>query len=411
MIKINTTQIKYKLLFFVLFFLMPLGEISVIFQYTDEIIELVLYLYIFLHLRFIIRNKRTLLVAWSILSALGWLSTIIWHFQSLFPTLVDGILTTNKFIVGYLAAYIFILRTRKTVSKSIYSLAKFITWLLFLLAIHDLIFPPFFEKSEYRYFLNSIKLMFPQPTYLAAAGVTLLIYFGYFNEDIKSIKYMVMTSFVTLVTLRSKAIGFVIVYWILYLWFFVFKAKHYIFTTILGGFAAWFIGADQIREYYATVRFSPRQILLTDGIKLALKYFPLGTGFGTFGSRTAADHYSKLYRELGYTYLDGMGPGNNTYLSDIFWPTIFAQLGVFGTLIFIFAIYFFMKQAIGTIRVNRSAGFAMLMIMVNMLINSVAETAFFNPTAFLLFIMYGVFEGETKILTGNNSKSNNILLH
>ena len=64
---------------------------------------------------------------------------------------------------------------------------------------------------------------------------------------------------------------------------------------------------------------------------------------------------------------------------------------------FIFIIYYFVKQSIKTIKINKNAGFSMLLIMLYMIINTLAETAFFNPASLLLFILFGLFEAEAEL--------------
>ena len=139
--------------------------------------------------------------------------------------------------------------------------------------------------------------------------------------------------------------------------------------------------------------------MFKDSLPLALQHFPLGTGFGTFGSTMAAQNYSPLYEQLGYTAYDGMNPMNTAYLSDCFWPEIFAQFGLIGTVLFVGVLVFLMLYSIKTLRKNLLAGFSMLAILVNMLINSTAESSFFNPTSFLLFAVFGLIEAETQLFT------------
>lgn len=76
---------------------------------------------------------------------------------------------------------------------------------------------------------------------------------------------------------------------------------------MVGGIAAAFIGMEQVQNYFFTSNYSPRLILLKDSIALAISHFPLGTGYGTFGSSMAAEHYSVLYTRLGYENYWGDG--------------------------------------------------------------------------------------------------------
>ena len=130
---------------------------------------------------------------------------------------------------------IYLKKNNKNVSECLIRISKIITVILFFIAIHDILFTPFFQKSGYRYFMDSLNLMFPVPTYLATASVILIILLGYTNENKKNTKYMLMISFVGIMTLRSKAIGFFVVYWFFYLMIFVIKTKNYFLIFVITG--------------------------------------------------------------------------------------------------------------------------------------------------------------------------------
>lgn len=404
--KINLLNIRFNCIFLLLIFLMCLDGLSSIgilqfmFRHVDELIVIIFLMYVFINISFLQKRKGKLLLAWGIFITLGLVSSIAFGYQDIYAAFIDGVLIINKFVIGYFTAYIYVLCGKRTISERVYKAAKFITVILFLLAVHDFILPPFFEKADFRYFVYSIKLMFPHATYLAATGITLLIYFGYKNYKNSNFVYMFMSGFLAMATLRGKAVGFVLVYWLIYLFVYVFKARHYLFTIASGGIAALLIGMNQIQGYFFTKAYSPRLILLKDSISLAIKHFPFGTGYGTFGSSMAAEHYSVLYTQLGYEDYWGMGSKSNMFLTDGFWPVIIAQFGFLGLMVFVFVVCYFFKQSIRIIKINKNAGFAMLLIMIDMMINSLAETAFFNPTALMLFVLFGVCEAEAELKKG-----------
>jgi O-antigen ligase len=100
------------------------------------------------------------------------------------------------------------------------------------------------------------------------------------------------------------------------------------------------IGLPQFREYFvsgvkAVEGKAPRLLFFENGVQLFKDYFPFGTGFGTFGSSSAASYYSQLYYEMGFDAITGMQPENTKYLNDTFWPMIFGQLGFAGTVPFV----------------------------------------------------------------------------
>ena len=106
--------------------------------------------------------------------------------------------------------------------------------------------------------------------------------------------------------------------------------------AIIGGL----IGYPQYQNYFvngvtANRGTAPRQLFWQGGLRLFQEYFPYGTGFGTFGSSTAATNYSQLYYILEFNTVTGMQPTNTKYLNDTFWPMIFTQLGLIGMIPYI----------------------------------------------------------------------------
>lgn len=107
-------------------------------------------------------------------------------------------------------------------------------------------------------------------------------------------------------------------------------------VAVIGGL----IGYPQFMDYFvngvtANRGTAPRQLFWQGGVRLFREYFPFGTGFGTFGSSTAATHYSSLYYILEFNKVTGMQPTNTKYLNDTFWPMIFTQLGLIGMIPYI----------------------------------------------------------------------------
>lgn len=82
-----------------------------------------------------------------------------------------------------------------------------------------------------------------------------------------------------------------------------------------------------------------RTIMTQDSFEVSVGYFPLGAGFGRFGSETAATNYSPEYLERGYQGIWGLSPalGNDRFLTDNTWPAILGETGVFGLLAFVLA--------------------------------------------------------------------------
>ena len=398
--KINIRNIGIILLFLVLLFITCLDslsnikEIQFFFKHIDELIAIGFTLYVILNYKILLKLKPKLMGLWILFMFIGFISTIINMYQPIIVALIDACLLVQRFVVGYLAVIIYATKKNINISDILIKSIKFITVILFIIAIHDIIFVPIFEKSNFRYFTYSLQLMFPHPTYLAVTEAILLIFLGYKNEKNNNYIYMIMATFVGIMTLRGKAIGFFVLYWFMYFMIVVFKNKHYLRLFILGSIICLLLVQNQFQDYFFEDRYSPRSILLNDSLELMTTHFPFGTGFGTFGSSIAADYYSPIYILLEYPSNWGMSQSYSAFLTDSFWPTIFAEFGIIGAMIFLMVILYFLKIALKQIKQNRLSGLAMLMTMIYCLITSLAESSFFNPSSLLMFMLFALYEKE-----------------
>ena len=369
--------------------------------YSDEIIEIICFIYIlrWTQSKLLKRNNR-LILTWLLFLITGLIGSLIWNEQSPIAIVQDGFFSCSKFLVAYIAAYIYFSR-HKCSLQCIVIISKWIAIGLCLISIHDILFRPWFETSDYRYFLNSQKLMFAHPTYLTHAAVTLLLVFTYsmICESKKVLQYMFLASYLIVVAMRTKGICFLGIFWLLYFYFFTFKFKHKRIFCFLGLLLVLLIGYGTFSYNYFTgdKYYRPRLILLKDSLRIMREYLPFGIGFASFGSPVAAKHNSKMYKNLGYLSKYGMNPDDSQFLSDNFWPTIMGEFGLLGTAIFIYIIALFGKKCLN--KFNRrefGSGFIMLMIITYMVITSLAETSFFNPTSMLIFIIFAFCEVKSK---------------
>lgn len=404
--RINVRKLGIGVLFVILLFvvcwagLTNIGFLQFFLKHVDELLTLFFLVYVALHFQTAYRGNKAICVSWAVILSIGLLSNAIFRYQKAFPALADAFVICSRFVVGYLAAYVYcrkLSKRKKSVADAVDRLVKVITTVLFVLALHDTFLTPLFPVGDYRYFMYSLQLMFPHVTYLSYAGATLLIFLGYRNNKKTNshLVYMLMASYLCFVSLRSKAIGFLFFYWLLYYGLRYVKKRHLGIMILLGTIGALIVAWDQIQlTFLVASRYSPRSILLKDSLGLMLKQFPLGTGFGTFGSALAATYYSPLYVQCGYPMNWGMTPGNPMFLSDSFWPTAFAQFGVIGTVLFMGIVVSFVKKALLKYKYDKRAGFAMLMTLVYLLIVSMAESAFFNPSTLIMIMLFAVFEND-----------------
>lgn len=189
---------------------------------------------------------------------------------------------------------------------------------------------------------------------------SLLISYLYVANSTKFIIYYFM-SFITV--LRSGSdFAFLLIVILLCAYFFLNNRKkfhwYYIPPLILIGI---YIGRNEIVNYLLS-ESAPRSILLRFGFKTANCYFPLGSGFGTFGTKIAAENYSSLYTAYGFNNIWGMSANDMRFLLDSYYPQIIGQLGYLGMLVFCCMILYIAKKYILTIN-NVEKKFGLLFIL------------------------------------------------
>jgi hypothetical protein len=86
---------------------------------------------------------------------------------------------------------------------------------------------------------------------------------------------------------------------------------------------------------YVVTGGSPRELLTFTGIKIAMDYFPLGSGPGTFGGWISRVVYSPLFYEYKLFRVWGLSPENPMFINDTFWPHILAEVGFLGTFVYL----------------------------------------------------------------------------
>ena len=78
-----------------------------------------------------------------------------------------------------------------------------------------------------------------------------------------------------------------------------------------------------------------RPLTYETGMKIMFKdYIPFGSGLGSFGTAAAAKEYSPLYYKYQLDNVWGLNPENPMFLADAFYPTL-AEFGVVGLFFFL----------------------------------------------------------------------------
>ena len=133
-----------------------------------------------------------------------------------------------------------------------------------------------------------------------------------------------------------------------------------------------------------------RTYMYITSLKVFEDYFPLGPGFGTFGTDSAAKFYSPLNYQYGLNSIWGLNPDDDTagtsFYSDTFYPLL-AQFGVIGVVLF----FLFLKKrwVDGTNLENEDMYKLFIFIFVYILIQCIAENTFTGANGLPILLILG----------------------
>lgn len=162
---------------------------------------------------------------------------------------------------------------------------------------------------------------------------------------------------------------------------------------IVATMAAWPTALAMIVDDLATAYLGEgsreaRTVLTEGALQVANTYFPLGAGFGMYGSREAAANYSPLYEELGFPRVAGLRPrGDGSFLTDTSWPAVIGEAGWIGAACFALGLLLLFTTGViwsrqGASPPLSSTGTALAALVVLVGIESLGAPVFTSPPAY-----------------------------
>lgn len=383
------------LFMYILIFQSVIQQYIKIFQYFDEMLALLIAIvsaiYIIKKKGKIVINKYNICIVSLILIVvlIGLYSNIEYGYQNIKYVLAD-LIVFIKFFIVYLGFEFIAKDSIKKFSKTILKNVKIITVFLFILTIINYIFK-IFPIFDYRYRIPSNQLFFEHPSTLAWCCVSLMVMLIRLEKLNKNnCIYISMLIIILMTTLRSKAVAFASVSIIILLYIKLSNNKINTWKVIFIGVICIAIGYKQIYYYFMNEN-SARAVLLGTSIEIANDYFPLGTGFGTFGSYFSGESYSPVYEMYGINDIWGLRQENPNFISDSFWPMVLGQFGYIGALLYmlcIVIIYIKLQKSYSIEEKNIYT--SKILILTFLIISATAESAFVNPMAIPLAIILAI---------------------
>lgn len=395
--KIITNKNCLIIIYLILLFQNPIQNIIPICGYLDEVIPIILCLFAsyYLYVKYqknifkelLSPKYRHFVISIIVVSLIGVFGNLFFRYQSFIPIAIDALTVFKGFIV-YIIIYMLGCEDAFTVSKNQFiNVSKKIILIFFLLSIINLLIP-IFPTGDSRFGIPSQCLFFTHPTYLATAGITLLIVLSF---DAKSLKenwiYYIPITCTILLTQRSKAYMFIGVYYLLRVILINMDRKLNIKILLASLVGALVLGFPKIVTYLSNPHWA-RTALMSKSINVAIDHLPLGSGFATFGTWYSGVYYSPLYEKYELNNLWGLTSYDYAFLGDTYWPAILGQFGFIGLGIIIYIIYLIYRNIV--MESNKYVYFSKLALLAYLLILSTSETSFMSPVAVLLCIILAV---------------------
>lgn len=251
---------------------------------------------------------------------------------SWFSVFVDVISETKFLWTLFAFKYYITSNVYEDMSRALRPLAKWFCYLAGIFAVVSQFVNLGMTGTE-RYGIKSFRFVFPMSfQFLAVALVAIAVLSAKENE--KSNKYCYASICIALILATKSSPLLFSVMFIFLLLYFKYHGKIKTRTIVFIGLIVVILGTFQIQTYLMNEN-APRYLFFYYGGKTANTYFPLGSGFATFGSDQAARNYSRLYYQYGFNNMFGMNVEDGSFLSDTFWPMAIGQFGWIGFLIYI----------------------------------------------------------------------------
>ena len=132
------------------------------------------------------------------------------------------------------------------------------------------------------------------------------------------------------------------------------------------------------------------------GLLIMKDYFPFGSGLGTFACAAAAKEYSPLYYKYKIDDIWGLTPENPMFLADTFYPIVYSQFGFFGALMFM---WFWKRRLQEANRIIDPNYYKMaLMCILALALENTADSSYLSGKGMGYFMILAVCLNSNRIL-------------
>lgn len=367
-------------------------------SYFDEILAILFFLYFILHSSKKMDKKQlSILGLVSAILLIGFMGNLKSEVLTSIKNIVWDAFNIFKFVMAISGALLYFenLKNKRYLMKYLNSIVRLSVILASLFMMLNLV-ADIGMHTDYRYGIRAYNFIFGRVGgFYSACVIWLIILKANQIYKVNNRIFIYLTLLNMCATLRSRAIAFVLVYVILNYLIFVKNDKkfnYWYFVPIV--LLLFFTAKDQLLYYFSGER--ARNVLLKYGIITAKRFFPIGSGFSTYGTAVARDTYSQLYLDYGFSSVWGLSKDNTDFLTDNYWPAVLGEFGIIGTLVMAYmhvSLFKFLMKFVN----NRHSKLCLWFAYATLMISSIASSSFFACTQLMIFVSLIVNLKEEKV--------------
>ena len=390
----NNNKNYFLLVFYlILLFSDLLSILTPYFNYIDELLTILSIFFIIITFikKGLCKKYIILLFLSFILVIIGILGNYVFKFQTnMYIILIDIIATFKLFIIYICFDYYLEGKSiNEWILNKIFAIYKIFILVLFIFCLLNQ-FTNINMSVEYRYGIKGFSFIYGVPGIIINQCTYFLVMLLAKMKEIKKYSFILLSTITVLLILSTlKSRGFVLI-GIYFLLLLMHKKNTKLLRTILilsAVIISCVIGYSQFDAYFISNQSSVRYLFLSNSFSLANKYFPLGTGFSTYGSGAAATFYSDVYYMIGFDTRFGLSPDNKLFLNDTFFPSILGQFGYFGFLIYLSILVFFVVILYKKFKRNNFQ--IVIFIIFDMLFSSI-QSAYIRSSSMITLLLLGM---------------------
>lgn len=395
--KYNLNSWIVSILILIFFFRESIGKVFLSVQYMDEILTLIVMILLLFKIKEIYVDKEfssywigSYLPIFIIL-LLGIFSNYFSDLEVPFWfSLVDALGLIKLPLVFSFFIFFITDKTKKEIKNLL--LPIFVIYLLIIFCSLIMFKFNLFPQMQYdnRLGINTFKFIYNNPGTLNEKLIIISLVLHIIKNKITRTLLYVIEIIIMFSTMRMNIILTIIIAFMMFVFYQNRDIKKIrIKNIVIVFFTAIIIGRKQIAYYFLGNYSTPRKRLLFDGIYTMNSYFPLGSGFATFGSEQSFQYYSHLYYKYGYNYIWGLSPDTGYYINDNFWPMLAAQIGFLGPLLYSCFLYTQFSLLIKA-KVNKKVKILMLSSFLYLIISSIGAAILTSVESLIIAILLGI---------------------